>query len=90
LQRLLLRISNLADIIKKDKGGKMRTIYKMIEAYLLEYIKTRPIDFILYSILISACTCLLLLIMVVILIPGTKAVDKESVKELAEDFMTQT
>jgi len=68
----------------------MRTIYKMIEAYLLEYIKTRPIDFILYSILISACTCLLLLIMVVILIPGTKAVDKESVKELAEDFMTQT
>ena len=68
----------------------MRTIYKMMEAYLLEYINTQPIDFILYSILTLVCACLLLLITVVILVPGEKADDKESVKKLAEDFMTQT
>lgn len=68
----------------------MRTIYKMMEAYLLEYINTQPIDFILYSILTLVCACLLLLILVVILIPGEKAGDKESVKKLAEGFMTQT
>ena len=68
----------------------MRAIYEMMKAYLLEYIKTQTIDFIVYSLLTLVCVCLLLLIMVVILIPGQKAGDKESVKELTEDFMTQT
>jgi len=68
----------------------MSTIYEMIKAYLLEYLNTQPIDFIVYSILTLMCACLLLLIMMVILIPGNKAGDEESVKELAEGFMTRT
>ena len=68
----------------------MRAIYEMIKAYLLEYIRTQTIDFIVYSLLTLVCACLLLLILVVILMPGQKAADKESVKELAEGFMTQT
>jgi len=67
----------------------MRAIYEMMKAYLLEYIKTQPIDFIVYSMLTLMCACLLLLILVVILIPG-KTGDKESVEELAEGFITQT
>ena len=60
----------------------MRTIYEMIKAYLLEYIETQPIDFVVYSVLALACACLLLLIMMVIFIDGKKEGDKESVKNL--------
>jgi hypothetical protein len=48
----------------------MRAIYEMIKAYLLEYIETQPIDFVVYSVLVLACACLLLLIMVVIFNDG--------------------
>jgi hypothetical protein len=74
---------------KKDKGGRMRAIYEMIKAYLLEYIETQPIDFIVYSLLTLICACLLLLIMVVIFTHGKKEGDKGSVKKLEAGFMKQ-
>jgi len=67
----------------------MKTIYEIIKAYLLEYIETQPIDFIVYSLLTLVCACLLLLIMVVIFTHGKKEGDKESVKKLEAGFMKQ-
>ncbi len=67
----------------------MRTIYEMMKAYLLEYIETQPIDFIVYSLLTLVCACLLLLIMVVIFTHGKKEGEKESVKKLAAGFIRQ-